>query len=603
MHEPRKYTIKQLLTSNAKFAIPRYQRGYDWKGDAQVKDLFSDLTSCLESQFSSSLFLGSMIFDVSKEKSDSVVEIIDGQQRFTTIMITLIAARNFARSILGNERLAIKEQESIQIEDPYLDANYDRFLASESIRDIYNVMSDYEWRGDSFPETVTLPDRSRKGIKRQVGRVEPIYKYAFQQIQAFCEKDVSAFQRFMKQLYHDTFVIRIDVDEQSEAFEIFERTNARGKPLEVSDLLKNYLFSKDKELLTESMEEAWDNISSDAGNNIIRVLKYFWISRRGHVVNRDLYRNLRTYASEMEVGDFVSELKEFSSYYRAFYAAESKHLDAWLSDRGISSNSMHLSEISRSCNAIKAFRVTQPIPLMFSILKAYEKLEETNRSIKKLINIFRSIETHHFINNKICNRIGNEVEKLYASYSDKFYNGDDFDSTWEEFEKDLIQKTAERDEFTSQFGYLSYQNEGDKVTIRYVFDLLANKGMKEGQRVPILNYDHLFGRIESPYNIEHVYAQSHASDDDEFVHEIGNLLIIPKQINGILQNDDFPTKIDKLKNPTSYGNNITHVPPYIQEFVKEVEEIGYWDASTIEDRTNRLAARAYQMARYEHRYK
>jgi len=68
------------------------------------------------------------------------------------------------------------------------------------------------------------------------------------------------------------------------------------------------------------MEQVWESISEDAGNNIIRVLKYFWISRRGHVVNRDLYRNLRIYASERDVGDFVTELQEFSSYFRAFYA-------------------------------------------------------------------------------------------------------------------------------------------------------------------------------------------------------------------------------------------------------------------------------------------
>lgn len=76
MREPRKFTIKQLLVANSKFVIPKYQRGYDWKGDAQVKDLFSDLISCLESQYSSSLFLGSMIFDVSREKDQSTVDLL-----------------------------------------------------------------------------------------------------------------------------------------------------------------------------------------------------------------------------------------------------------------------------------------------------------------------------------------------------------------------------------------------------------------------------------------------------------------------------------------------------------------------------------------------
>jgi hypothetical protein len=603
MREPRKYTIKQLLVANSKFVIPKYQRGYDWKGDAQVKDLFSDLISCLESQYSSSLFLGSMIFDVSREKDQSTVEIIDGQQRFTTIMITLIAARNYARHVLGNEKLALKEQESLQIEDPYTDTIFDRFDASESIREVYRHMSDYEWRGDSFPDFVVMPDKAKKAVKRQASRVEPIYKYAFQQISMHCEKDLGAFQRFMKQLYHDTYIIRIDVDEQSEAFEIFERTNARGKPLEVSDLLKNYLFSKDKELLSQSMEQVWESISEDAGNNIIRVLKYFWISRRGHVVNRDLYRNLRIYASERDVTDFVTELQEFSSFFRAFYANEPSQLEHWLHGRGVSSNSMYLREITRSCNALKAFRVTQALPVLFSVIVAYLALPEDQQKPKTLINIFRCVESHHYINNRICNRIGNEVEKLYASYSDRFFNGDSFYSTWQDFEKDLLSRTAERDEFASQFGFIAYSNPNDRVTIRYTFDMLCNVGMKEGQRVNLIDYYQLENGVESVFNIEHFYSQSLATEDEDFVHEIGNLLVVPKQINGILQNDDFATKIAKLRNPENYANKINHVPPYVQSFVTEAEQLDEWNEQAITDRTDRLASQAYQAARYGYAYK
>lgn len=603
MHEPRKYTVKQLLTANDKFVIPKYQRGYDWKGETQVKDLFADLLSCLESQFSSALFLGSMIFDVSRAKDSGSIEIIDGQQRFTTIMITLIAARNYARDVLGNERLAIKEQESIQFDDPYVEAKFDRFLASESIKEIYQHMSDYDWRGDNFPEFVVMPDKTKKAVKRQSARVEPIYKYASQQIAAYCKKDQAAFQRFMKQLYHETFIIRIDVEEQAEAFEIFERTNARGKPLEVSDLLKNYLFSKDKDLLSQSMEEEWRAISNDVGNNIIRFLKYFWISRRGHVVNRDLYRNLRLHVDEMGVNEFVRDLKEFSSYYRSFYSNDPQHLETWLSEKGVERNSMYLKEISRSCAALKAFRVTQPVPLLYAALVAYCNMDSEKRQPKTLINIFRLVESHHFINNKICNRIGNEVEKLYSSFSDKFYNGDDFAETTKDFERELLSRTAERDEFVAQFGYISYSNDGDKFIIRYIFDLISNSGVKEGQRSGIVNYYNLFNRIESEINVEHIFPQSLAGDEDDYVHEIGNLLMVPKQINGILQNDEFHLKMDKLKNPNNYANNIKNVPTYVQSAVEEIEKVSAWGPKAIQDRTSRLASEAYQLARFAYNYK
>lgn len=601
MHDPRKYTIRQLLTSNNRFSIPRYQRGYDWKGESQVKDLFSDLVACSESKFSQSLFLGSMIFDVSREKSNNLVEIIDGQQRFTTIMLTLIAARDYVRS-LGNEPLAVNIQADIRPNDPYIGTSSTRLEASESIKDIFEIMCEYDWDG-SFPDAILVKANQKKSIKRQVARVESIYKYARQQIEQICQNDIKLFHGFMKQLYHDTYIIRIDVEDKAEAFEIFERTNARGKPLEVSDLLKNFLFSKDNDLLSYDMESVWERISFDSGNNIIRMLKYFWVSRRGHVPNRDLYRSLRTYASEIAVETFVTELQEFSAFYRAFNSDENDDLKKWFLSKGVSQNGMYLAELTRSCAALKLFNVTQPMPLIFAVVNSYLAFPEAERKPKALINTLRYIESYHFVNNRIGRRIGNEVERIYASYSDRLFNGDPLLSTLDELMSALKDRTAERAEFVSKFEYLSYESSNDRQTIRYIFDRLANAGMKDGQRVDLIDYDGISKGVESSYNIEHILSQSIASDGDSFVHEIGNLLVIPKQINGILQNDDFVTKLDKLANPANYNNKIVHVPPYVQEFVGQAQRVLDWNESEIRQRTLALADQAYQDARFNYAYK
>lgn len=601
MHDPRKYTIRQLVVSNNRFSIPRYQRGYDWKGESQVKDLFSDLIACSESKYSQSLFLGSMIFDVSQEKSKGVVEIIDGQQRFTTIMLTLIAARDYVRS-LGNEPLAVNIQADIKPNDPYIGTSSTRLEASESIRDVFDIMCDYEWDG-SFPDTIAVKGSQKKSIKRQVARVESIYHYAQQQIEQLCQKDLKLFQSFMKQLYHDTYIIRIDVEDKAEAFEIFERTNARGKPLEVSDLLKNFLFSKDNDLLSYDMESVWERISNDSGNNIIRMLKYFWVSRRGHVPNRDLYRSLRTYAGEIAVETFVTELQEFSAFYKAFNSDEIDDLKKWFFTKGVSQNGMYLAELTRSCAALKLFNVTQPIPLIFAAVNSYMSLPENDRKPKSLINLLRYIESYHFVNNRICRRIGNEVERIYASYSDRLFNGDPLFSTLDEMLAALKERTAERAEFVSKFEYLSYESSNDRQTIRYIFDRLANSGMKDGQRVDLIDYDGISKGVESSYNIEHIFSQSIASETDSFIHEIGNLLVIPKQINGILQNDDFATKLDKLGNPANYNNKIVHVPPYVQEFVGQAQHLTDWTETEIHERTLALADQTYQDARFNYNYK
>jgi hypothetical protein len=266
-------------------------------------------------------------------------------------------------------------------------------------------------------------------------------------------------------------------------------------------------------------------------------------------------------------------------------------------------NSMYTKEISRPCNALKSFRVTQPIPVIYSLFIAYTKLPQEIQDPKRIINICRTIESLHFINNRVCERIGNDVEKMYADYSRKFSNTENFYELCDQFEKDAKEKFAEKDEFVAKFSSLSYLNDSDKLSIRYIFDSLSNIGMKEGQRSGILDYYTFNNKLESVFNIEHLLARSLVSDEDHYVHRIGNLLVISKQINGILQNDDFPTKIAKLRDPASFKNNIVHVPPYVQSFIAEYGDVPVWAEEQISKRTGKLAVQMYIAAAEQNRYK
>lgn len=541
-----------------------------------------------------------MIFDISRENNEQIVEIIDGQQRFTTIMICLIAARNYARNALKSIEAAMIEQNHIVHSVAYQKhKGLNRLQPSNSIREIFDEMCKFEWNG-VFPETITTSSGNLKQIKRQVARVEPVYKYAYEQIQNYAGDDSGSFEKFMEQLHHHTYIVRIGVHEKSEAFEIFERTNARGEALEVSDLLKNYLFSK-QDQLSEDMENVWDEIATDAGSNLLRLLKYFYMSKVGRVSSRDLYRKLRDHAHDEGISNFVRDLKRFSTYYRCFHSKDPADLLKWCHEYiGLSQNDMYAREIVRSCNALKTFRITQAIPLFYAAVEAYRATPPALKSEKHLINLFRLVESHHFISNRICNRIGNDVEALYAGFCLQFGSDESFKAVAENFEKEFSEKTAKKDEYIPRFSLLSYQSQNDRITIRYIFDLLANKGMKDGQRIPLMDYYNIENGIQSSYNIEHLFSQSIASEGEDFIHEIGNLLIIPKQINGILQNDPFPLKIDKLSNPQNYANKIVNVPPYLSSFLETAADKAEWGQKEINTRTAELAVKSYVAAREFH---
>ncbi|WP_239822393.1 DUF262 domain-containing protein [Streptococcus mitis] len=88
--EVNKQTVKELLGSgkNKKFAIPEYQRPYAWTTD-QIQTLFDDLVEYTSGEEKdSTYFLGTI---VAYENDENEQEIIDGQQRITSLFLLLRA--------------------------------------------------------------------------------------------------------------------------------------------------------------------------------------------------------------------------------------------------------------------------------------------------------------------------------------------------------------------------------------------------------------------------------------------------------------------------------------------------------------------------------
>jgi Protein of unknown function DUF262/Protein of unknown function (DUF1524) len=593
MREPRKFSIGNLLQGNVKFVIPDYQRGYDWKGDSQVRDLFADLTSCIDSTYADTLFLGTMIFDVSRERQDSCIDVIDGQQRLTTLLITLMAARDYARDILNDEALAQSVQRYISNTNALSDAVHHRLEPSLTIVDIFAQMCDYGWER-LFPTSIKK-DGKNVSVRRQVSRLKPIYDFCTTQISSFCALDITKFKRLANQIIEHTFIIRIDIEDRSEAFEIFERTNARGKGLEVSDLLKNFLFSKEKEYKDESVGDVWDEIVDGFGDNLLQALKYFWISRKGAVTSRDLYRNLRYYAGEIGVSSFIVELREFSKFYHAYHSDDSDVTSEWLLSRQFPANDMYLKEFRRTCSMLRLFGVTQVVPFVYSLMKAFQAGGATDKDAKKVLSMLRILESFHFVNTKVCNRMGNQTEKPYADFSSKLFYASSLDILTDIGDWFISKRLAPFEEFSAGLAAISYRNRTERVTIRYVFDKLVNIDVKDGQRIDLVDIDAMQRGIRSSYDIEHLLCQSEADSDEthEFIHQIGNLIVIPRQINGIMSNASFEDKMNMLREPWKFDNNIKHVPTYLQEFVADYGHMS-WDESAIKSRNLALAETVYQ---------
>jgi len=604
MRDPKKLSIGALLESKDQLIIPRYQRPYDWKADRQVSEFFDDIVACAEATEDKELFLGTTIVDSGDGRSKAI-DLIDGQQRTTTIMIFLIALREYAKIALENMQLVDWAQDKIVIENPFPGRpQRNKLVASESISDIFSHMCQKDWDG-SFPPQ--LPDEKGKlrGVKRQANRLRPVYKVLYDGIENFCKsKPIASFELLTDQLLDYTNVIWIQIEDRSEAFEIFERTNARGKGLEISDLLKNYLFSKEKNLEGSNAEELWNEITNNAGNSILRMLKHFWISRKGYIAKRDLYRKIRKYADSVGVNIFTNELLEFSRFFAAYNSNIRDELKTWIEKSEFRRHNQYKEELVRVCNAYRLFNIAQLTPVVFASLKALERSENPDKATKTLINLFRYVEIYHFINNKVCNRIGNEVEKTYADACTMFSRSEDFSESCVKLRQTLSKKLANQTEYVGSFSELSYDDVNAKQLIRYLADYMANVGIRPGAREPIYDFFDKATKSRPNFDIDHILPQKLAkkSLDEDTIHEIGNLLVIPQQINSILGADDFSVKIDKLKNPHKYDNKIVHVPEHVKVFVRRHGDLEEWGEQQIKERTYYMAVESYELLTTKHKF-
>lgn len=574
----------EILTLAEHFVVPKYQRGFEWNTD-EAGEFLTDLEA--EAHGGRGLFLGTLIFNVSGQSEDKIV-IVDGQQRLTTIFLLLIACRELAKT-LSLSGIAQETQKRITVTDPTTAESKGPLLkASEAIRDVFEEMTKSDWDG-AFPQKI-----GTKSVKRQSRYLRPVYNH-FQK----CIKDYGKDQlsKLLKAVY-DARVIRIDIDDNEEAFSIFERTNARGTDLEVSDLLKNYLYQQK----VTDLDDKWKEILNKSDGTILKMLKYFYVSKRGYVSKSVLFPKLKEYSKIVGGAEqFVDELDQFARFYSL---ARKEQNDSLIKDyfesvgfKAISTDADKYQRLHSALQALRLFRVSQIYPLIFSALSAVGRTGENSSkaAAKGFIRLLDSMEKYHFINNAVCSRIGNEVEKLYADFSERFAKTKDFEKTTDDFILELKKRLASEEEFTSRFSEISYSDEFIPL-IAYIFDRFNNFGLAPGERVTI--FDPLDGVKRKNHNIEHFLPQKPEggpvpdSATRALVDNIGNLLVLSVRANSSLGNLTPQKKIQKLEGELARKTeNLGVVRDFVKQYGSQADE---WGENAIQERARRMAEEAYE---------
>jgi hypothetical protein len=575
--------IGTLLSSPKQFQIPRYQRDFKW-GIDEATELIEDLQSVI-GEDGGALFLGTVIFETSQREHLSIV---DGQQRLTSLLLLLIACRERAKELGEPQRAAAIQQKIGFIDEATGSSSGCRLVAAKTIRELFCYIAESGWKGD-FPHKI-----DGKAIKRQINRIRPIYKFFKTKVaDSLSSKGLT---QFLGAIY-SSYVFKIEIESDVQALGLFERTNARGVELEVADLLKNYLFSKKDD--SDFIEESWAQITANSGNQMLRMLKHFYISKKGHVTKSALYKKIKGYGNDIGAEALTQQLLDFSQFNAVAKAGNEQDVLNYLNAVGLTAIVQHADRhklFHRSLEALREFGILQHIPVVYASINCLIRcgLQENKPAIKILLAIIDALEKYHFVNNAICERVGNENEKLYSKTCEELSICTDFGKTASNFLEEIKKRNASEDEFVLNFPKKVNYQEGVSL-VAYVFDRLNNAGLQLGAGVKIYDPDPRVFR--KTHNIEHIFPQNpKAGFVDakiaEVVDDVGNLLILPSKTNGRLGNDEPKDKIAKLKG--ALRKEVKHLN-VVEDFLDFCDDKkGPWDASLITKRSEMLARKGYK---------
>jgi hypothetical protein len=518
-----------LFTSHLKFRIPRYQRPYTWDED-QISDLWNDLRD------DHSNYFGSLIFNTEFHDRTGYYDIIDGQQRLLTITILCAALRDLAREF-DHKRSDIFHRRDIAIEDDEGKETY-RIKCSDSLQKFFELYIQNSEGGilESNPK-----EKEEKLVKSN-------YKYFHEKITA----SINTIQDDSKKLEHLQSlrnkiralpVIKIEIDNEDDAYDIFETTNARGVDLSIADLLKNMIFNKlrnteDKDIAKIYWDEIVKNIQG-TGAELKKFIRYYWISKYSFVSEKKLYKTIKS-----KITDYEKLLMDLHSNSIWFNKLCDSNRDSWEDE-----NFKSVEHIHSSLRALKIMSVSQCYVLFLSILRNYKKFGTDPK------RVFKWVESFTFKYSAVCKMPGNRLEKLYSSYArkieeesqkeDKSVVSKKMQSLFEELKKELKGAEPKFEQFKEAFEDSVYsKSEQNRIMVKYILSGI-NKIYDDSE------FDY------ASVNIEHFLPQKPGNDwglsqkdIKDYVNKLGNLTIVSKKINSSIGNKNPKEKVKELSKST-----------------------------------------------------
>lgn len=500
-------TLNEVLGNGKKLQVPLFQRDYSWDED-NWEDLWNDILS--SEQTGSVHYMGSVVLQNIDGKN---YYIIDGQQRFATLSILILALINKIRILADNdvdkeanrERVEILMNQYIGQKDP-TSLRYSSKLSLNENNDAF-----YQQRLVAFKEPV-----NRMKLSDSEKLLWNAYLFFSKVIDEQFKQDLSGerIAYFLNEIVGERLMfIQIVVENELNAYTVFETLNSRGLELTSTDLLKNYLFSlvAKSETDLKQVRIQWKKIIDIVGLKAFPIFLRQYLNTRMNLISKEyLFKAVKQMVQDGEqVFALLDELEKNAYVYIALFTPDDV---LWENDK----------EIREDIRALTLFRVTQCNSLL---MIAYDKL-----SVSDFKKVLRAIVSLSFRYNVIAKLQTNDMEKVYNRASVRIFKSEDI--TVRQILEDIRPIYLNDEDFKRYFEHkvMNTNNSATRKLVRYIL-------YKVEAALP--NGLHADFEIDTG-TIEHILPEAYTEDwsadfseeeAENYRYRLGNLTLLESKKN------------------------------------------------------------------------
>jgi uncharacterized protein with ParB-like and HNH nuclease domain len=513
-------TYRQLMGNGLRYSIPKFQRDYTWETE-HWDDLWQDIKALIANE-DNEHYMGYLVLQTSNNKE---FQIIDGQQRLTTMSLLILATLKCLQKLVD---AAIDPENNLKRKENLLNS-YIGYIDPVTL--ISNNKLKLNRNSDDYykQHLVLLKELPLRNTNTSEKHMRECFIWYGERIEKEF-KTGEGLAAFIDNIVDKLFFTVIEVTDQLNAFKVFETLNARGVQLSSSDLLKNYLFSvvdETKPHLSEieKLENIWSKIVGKLGEQKFEdYLRYYWNSTNKSVGKKNLFKTIKnSIKAKEEVFRLIRNLNDTADLYLAIQNPED---DFW-NDKGAVRNSLR---------ELKLFQIRQTNSLFLSALNNLDNKDH----FEKLAKICAVISMRY---NVIGGLNPNAQEDVYNTVALKIASNKKFEAL--DFQNIYVSDL----DFESAFSTKEFKNTTRNHKI--VKNILS--------KIELYLYKNEIPPESDLFTVEHILPENADDNWGEFtfeeimrsIYRIGNLTLLEKKLNKNADQLPYSKKVEFFQQSNS----------------------------------------------------